>query len=348
MEKHNTNSFADLAIKHRKIKAEFFQHINILIDWSRIEVLIKRHYSKGKSATGRQSYSGLLLFKMLLLQTWYGLSDYELEDRVNDRISFSKFVGLSLEDSVPDHSVISRFRTALTRSNAFEALLQEVNMQLEKHQMIVRTGVIVDASITDTPRKPRSKKTYESVEDRNEENTQTPSKLVEKVQSHVDQDAKWTKKANKLRFGFKQHTAVDENGMVTAVVTTAANESDTKHLEAVIEKVPLNKRATVKADKGYKSTSNDKIISDLGLRNRIMHKASRNHPLTIHEAKFNKLISKTRFKVERTFGAMRRWFGAGTARYVGLAKMHTQHLIEAMAHNLYRAPGIAMSICKNS
>lgn len=348
MEKFNTSCFADLAVSHRKIKASFFQQIDILINWTKIELLIKRHYNKGKSASGRQSYSGLLLFKMLLLQTWYGLSDYELEDQVNDRISFSRFVGLSLEDSVPDNSVISRFRTVLTNANAFESLLQEVNSQLEEHRIIVRTGVIVDASITDTPRKPRGKKTYEAVEDRNEENTQGKVELVEHLQSHVDKDARWTKKANKLRFGYKQHTAVDENGMIMGVVTTAANESDTTHLKDVLDKTPLLPRATVKADKGYKSQSNDKILSEKNLKNRIMHKASRCHPMTQAEVRFNKLISKTRFKVERTFGAMRRWFGAGTARYVGIAKMHTQHLIEAMAHNLYRAPRIAMSICENS
>ncbi|HEY9222067.1 MAG TPA: transposase [Lutibacter sp.] len=55
------------------------------------------YYIKGKSASGRHSYNGLLLFKMCLLQTWYGLSDYEVEDRVNDSISFSYFCGLTID-----------------------------------------------------------------------------------------------------------------------------------------------------------------------------------------------------------------------------------------------------------
>ena len=85
-------------MEKRKIKSEFFEQINKLIDRGVISQAINKHYSKGNSATGRPSYDGLLLFKMTLLQTWYGLSDYELEDSVNDRISFSKFVGLSIED----------------------------------------------------------------------------------------------------------------------------------------------------------------------------------------------------------------------------------------------------------
>ena len=81
------DSICDL--RSRKIKRTFFTQINTLLDWSPIEKVIKHHYTKGKSATGKPSYSGLLLFKMSLLQTWYGLSDYEVEDRINDSISFS-------------------------------------------------------------------------------------------------------------------------------------------------------------------------------------------------------------------------------------------------------------------
>jgi len=77
-----------------------------------------------------------------------------------------------------------------------------------------------------------------------------------------------------------------------------------------------------------------------------MHKAHKNRPLTELQKKFNRLISKKRWVVERTFGGMRRWFRTEMARYVGLAKTHTQHLLEAIAYNLYRAPGIIMSNCQ--
>lgn len=347
MEKVQYNGFADVMVSHRKIKTEFFEQINILIDWKPIEMIIKRHYNKGVSATGRKSYPGLTLFKMTLLQVWYGLSDYELEDQVNDRISFSRFVGLPLDSDVPDHSIISKFRTALTKADAYEKLLNEINRQLEEHKILVRTGIIVDASITDTPRKPRGKKEYEAVEDRNEQSGKVETKLEEKIQPHVDQDAKWVKKNNRLRFGYKQHTGVDKNGLVLAVVTTSANKSDISHLGDVLKKVKLNRRASVEADKGYKSAENDRIIESYGYRNRIMIKAWRNKKLTDWQNRFNRLISKTRYKVERTFGSIRRWFKSGEARYVGLDKMHTQHLLEAIAHNLYRAPGIPISSSQN-
>ena len=130
--------------------------------------------------------------------------------------------------------------------------------------------------------------------------------------------------------------------MVLAVVTTPANESDMVHLLDVVDKAKMPSQAHVTADKGYCSKSNKDGLATRKLRSRIMHKATKSKKLTQREQQFNAAISKYRFKVERTFGSMKRWAGAGIARYRGLAKTHTQHLLEAMAHNLYRMPGLAV------
>lgn len=345
MEKQNQISFADLAVSRRRIKEDFFNQINLLIDWRPINNLINRHYKKGVSAVGRQSYPGLVLFKITLLQTWYNLSDYEVEDQVSDRISFGRFVGISLGDDVPDHSVISRFRTTMTDAKAYDKLLNKINKQLSKHQILVHTGVIVDASITDSPRAPKGKKTQEIVEDRNEDNGCVEVKLEPKLKPGVDKDGSWTKKAGRFRFGYKQHTGVDGNGLVLALTTTTAKESDTKNLKGVLDKIDLPKGATVEADKGYKSKENDELLKIGKFKNRILRKAYKNTPLTYREKQINKAISKTRYKVERTFGSMVSWFGAGVARYIGIEKMHTQHLMQAIAYNLYRAPRIIVPNC---
>ena len=157
MNKIELTSFADLAADKRKVKEVFFNQINSIINWEEIDQLIKRYYNKGFSAVGRPSYSGLLLFKITLLQTWYNLSDYEVEDQVNDRISFSKFLGLSLEDNCPDHSVISRFRTEMTKRKVYDKLLEK---------------------------------------------------------SGVDKEARWVKKRGRLHYGYKQHAATNEEGLV--------------------------------------------------------------------------------------------------------------------------------------
>lgn len=343
--------FADYMVQRRKIKSDFFNQINLLMDWRHVSNIINKYYQKGESVTGRPSYDGLVLFKMTLLQTWYGLSDYEVEDRVNDSISFSRFVGISLDSSVPDHSVISRFRTELTKTGAYDKLFKAMNKQLEKHKIIVKTGAIVDASIIDSPLRPKGKTTYTIEEDRSEEertalekdNENQQQLLIKKEQPGVDSEARWIKKAGKTRYGYKKHYVTDTEGLVVGVLTTPANVNEITNLEEVLDTAELPKKIHLYADKGYRSTKNEEVIKTKGLKSRVLHKAKKGQPLTEREKLRNKLIGKTRFKVERTFGGINRWFNSTYARYKGLAKMHTQNLMEAIAYNLYRSPGIVVS-----
>lgn len=135
----------------------------------------------------------------------------------------------------------------------------------------------------------------------------------------------------------------DENGLVLAEETTAANASDIRHLETPLQKANLPEGTPVYADKGYDSSENRDVLVRMRLKSRIMHKGSRGRKITGREQRVNACISKIRYKVERTFGSMHRWFRAGVARYVGLARTHAQHIMEAVAYNLYRSPGIIVS-----
>ncbi len=208
--------------------------------------------------------------------------------------------------------------------------------------------MIVDASITDTRRRSHSQKEYVVVEDRREgDNKEAADKafLKEQEKPNVDKGACWLKKSGKLHFGYKRHTVTDLNGQILSEETTTANESDIKHLRTPLEKANLPAQTPVYADKGYSSAENKEALKEMKLKNHIMHKATKNHPLSEREQKANVQISKVRYCVERTFGSIHCWFGGGVARYVGLAKTHGQHILEAIAHNLYRAPGIIMSNC---
>jgi len=340
-------SFADMIMGRRKVKEVFFNQINKVIDWQPLRVIIEKVYTKGNSDTGRPSYDSLVLFRTELLRVWYGLSDGEVEDQVNDRISFSRFVGLSMEDDVPDSTTVCRFRNILVEAKLYDSLLDEINRQLEDRGVLVKKGAIVDASVTDTNRRPRGQKEYEVVEDRCEDGKSdvANTKLVEKPGRGVDTEARWLKKAGKLHFGYKRHTVTNQEGLVLAEETTPANESDIKHLAAPIDKANLPQGTPVMADKGYDSAENREALVGRKLKSRIMHKATKSHKLSDRETSVNKAISKVRYKVERTFGSMHRWFGAGVARYVGLAKTHAQHIMEAIAYNLYRTPGIIVSNC---
>lgn len=231
----------------------------------------------------------------------------------------------------------------LTKVNAYEELFKEINRQLEEHEIIVKKGAIVDASIVDTPLKPKGKINHEVTKDREDLDE---VEVKKQYPSSVDKDASWVKKGGKLRFGFKKHYVTDEEGMVLGVATTKASTNEIANLDEVLDMADLPEGIPLKADKGYQSENNSKILKKRKLKNHILKKAKRNKPLTSWEKRFNKLVGKTRFKVERTFGGIKRWFGGGIARYRGIEKMHTQNLMEAMCYNLYRSPGIIASNCE--
>lgn len=343
IKKNNTISFADLGVEHRVIKVDLFERVNQLVDWDSIAQEISKHYTKGQSVDGRESYSGLILFKMLLLQTWYGISDEVVEEQIKDRISFSKFCLISMDEKVPDSTVLCRFRSCLAKANAYEALLTMINQRLIDGKVMLVKGVIVDASLTDTLRKPRGKKEYEVVEDRKEDDvyeSKNGVKVVVKIQKHVDTEAAWIVKAGKLHYAYKQHVATNQEGFVLGIHTTAGNASDIKNLGSTLDKIKIAPRTPVFADKGYASAENDTILITKKLKNRILNKAVKNKPLTEIEKQINKVISQTRYKIERTFGSIHKWFKAGIARYVGKIKMHGQHVMQAICYNLKRMPVI--------
>ena len=125
----------DCYVEKRIRKNTFFKQINTLIDWKEIDKEIVKVYKRGYSVDGRPAYSGLLLFKMLLPGIWYDLSDEKVEESVNDSLSMMRFCDLEIEDKVPDHSALSRFRTELTEKKSFDRLLKRINRQLVSHSL---------------------------------------------------------------------------------------------------------------------------------------------------------------------------------------------------------------------
>jgi IS5 family transposase len=336
-------SFSEFDVTRRTRKGNFLKQIDQLIDWNSIEKAIAVHYAPVCDAAGRPAYSGLLLFKMLLVGIWNGgLSDESVEDMANSNLHVMRFLGLSLEDDVPDHSVLSRFRTRLTAAKIWDGLLAEINRQIQAYNITVKQGCHVDASITQSPRKPKTKPAYEVVSDReerdDESNAQLEMRVIEVARPGVDTEARWVKKGDKSLFGYKQHTIVDGNGLVIAIETTAANCHDSKPLLDLLDKANIQPGTRIHADKAYSSQKHRDTLKSRGIKNGIQDKATKNNPLSPRQLQRNRLITKVRYVVERTFGSQVRWFNAKILRYCGLAKAHTWHILLAMAYNLKRLP----------
>jgi IS5 family transposase len=307
-------SLSDFDVKRRTRKGNFFNQIDQLIDWNPIEKAIAQHYAPASDAAGRPAYPGLLLFKMLLVGIWNGgLSDESVEDMANSNLHVMRFLGLYLEDEVPDHSVLSRFRTRLTAARAWDGLLEQINRQIQTYNITVTQGCHVDASITQSPRKPKTKPSYEVVTDRedrdDEGDAEAAMRVIEVVQPGVDVEARWVNKGGKSVFGYKQHTVVDNNGLVMAVETTAANQHDSKSLLALLDKAKIKPGTRIHADKAYCSQKHHEALKLQGYKNGIQNKAIKNKPLTQRQLHRNRLITKARYVVERTLAV----------RHVGLA-----------------------------
>ena len=262
---------------------------------------------------GRPGYRPLLMFKTLLLQSLYGLSDAETEEALCDRLSFRRFVGLSLEDEAPDHSTICRFRNLLVERGLLEKLFAELDKQLDEAGLILRRGTMLDATIIETTaRRPGD---------------HTPSS---------DPEARFTRKQGKAgsAFGYKAHVGVDEgSGLIRAVITTPANVNDTTPADDLI----LGDEKVVWADAAYHTHARQAALKARGIKPRLARRPNKHHPkLPPRLARYNQLIARRRAAVETTFATLKNRMGLRVIRYVGLAKATAQLLIAAMAFNLRR------------
>ena len=168
-------------------------------------------------------------------------------------------------------------------------------------------------------------------------------KQVVRRRKGTDEEARWVYKQKRYHYGYKKHCPTNVQGIVQKVITTAANRSDTKEFIPLLQGANIPQGTAVLADKGYACGENRSYLQTHHLQDGIMHKAQRNRALTEEEKQRNKAIGPIRSTIERTFGSIRRWFHGGRCRYRGLAKTHTQNILESIAFNLYRTPGIIMS-----
>lgn len=319
------------AARRAKRKTTFLDEIDRIIDWKPLERLMNKRLKRSADAVGNPAYPALVMFKILLLQRWYNLSDEAVEEGLIDRLSFVRFVGLSLDDEqVPDATTICRFRNSLLERNLYKRLLDKLNHQLERGGVLVREGSIVDASVVSSARRPT--KILDVLPTDREEPEVAPN--VTTTYSD-DADAAWLRKGRKAYYGYKMHVATDSrDGFVLGGHVTPANHSDIKELPRLLEEVALPPGGVVFADKGYSSASSREQVVRRGFWDGIMSKAQRNRPLSGVERKINRLISSVRSKVERVFGTFKRNYHLCRARYLGRDKVELEFHLVAMAFNL--------------
>jgi IS5 family transposase len=297
-------SLADYVVYARVPHNNTLDRLNALIDWQPLQKRMEALYDDG--GLGRPGWPVLVLFKALLLQTWYNLSDPATEEALADRLSFRRFAGLPLEEAVPDHSTLHRFRDRIEA--IMEELFDWVDQQLQTQGLILKRGTLVDATLILSAARPPA-----------------PG------QGSADGDATWAKKNGHSSYGSKGHLGVDQGSqLIRKADLTTAQPHDSHGLPRVI----CGDEEAVCADKAYFSQIS--FLEALGIAPLIMLQARKNHPLSPEAVAFNAAVGRIRRAIEKVFGTLKRHYGWGRCRYYSLKRNRVRFRIACLGYNLKR------------
>ena len=308
-------SLAEALLGGKVLGSGSLDRLSDLVKWYRFETVL---WPLRDGGPGRGAWPPLVMFRALLLQSLYGLSDRELEEALCDRLSFRRFCGLGLEDSVPDHTALCRFRNLLTQVGLADTLFAELDRQLEEAGVMLKRGTMLDATLIEAVSRPPT--------------ADRPS---------VDADAAITMRQGKrgFTFGYKAHVGVDEgSGLIRAVITTPANVNDTTPADRLMR----GDETAIWADAAYHTHARVARLKGEGTKPRIARRANKHHPVLPPRLRhYNRLIARRRAAVETTFATLKNRMKLKVIRYRGLAKATAQITMAAIAFNMRRWAAIA-------
>ena len=322
--------FFDVEKRLRKIdqNGDPLTRINELTDWELFRPVLKKARGERQYNAGAKGYDIVLLFKTLILQSLYNLSDDSTEFQILDRHSFGRFLGIGIGDKVPDATTIRLFREDLKDAGIIEELFSTFDTCLNEKGFRAMKGQIVDASIVNVPKQRNSR----------EENERIKAGGIpdwpENKKRRKDTDARWTKKNGKSYYGYKNHVAVDvKHKIVRAFEVTAASVHDSQVFEGLLTE---NTSKDVWADSAYRSEEHLKRLKALRYREHIQRKGCRNRPLTPWEQTGNRARSRTRSRIEHVFGVQAQRAGNLLLRTIGIARARVKIGLRNLAYNIDR------------
>ncbi|NMC60052.1 MAG: IS5 family transposase [Candidatus Methanofastidiosa archaeon] len=279
--------------------------INPLIDWECFRPIVREMFDNHSERGGRPNNDEIVMIKMLVLQSWYGLSDPELERQANDRISFQKFLGFP--ERIPDRSTVWAFRERLIDTGKDEKIWEELQRQIDSQGLKVKEGVVQDATfITADPG-------HQRVNEPRGPETKT----------RRNKDGEWTKKHGKSYYGHKLHTITDmDYGLIRRLETTTAEVHDSQ--------IDLSQQGeVVYRDRGYFGATCKGY-------NATMKRAVREHPLGIRDKLRNKRIAKKRSAWERPYAVIKNVFKSGHQIVTTTLRTHTKNIFSCFSYDLFQ------------
>ncbi len=290
------------------------------IDWKPFVPLIRRVFHDDKIVGGRPHTDELVVVRSMLLQSWYGLSDEELEFQCHDRLSFRNFLGFP--ESVPDFTTIWKIRDKLKQENVDALIWAELQKQLDKKGYEIKKGVVQDATFieADLGRKRYAKEKLDKKEGKE-------TVYTEKQKSHIDKDGSFSVKQGQVHYGYKNHIKTDvDNKLIRAIETTTAKVHDGE--------IDLVENGDIAAyrDKAYFG----KELKAKNVIDKTMIRGTRAGKINGSQKKRNKAIGRIRSPNERPFGVIKRIFGGGRTFVKTIERVSIKELFKAIAYNLYQ------------
>lgn len=285
-----------------------------------------------KNNAGAKPYDVVLLFKILILQRYYGLGDHQVEYQILDRTSFKAFLGLSTGDKVPDEKTVWSFRERVTKAGLVEELFAQFVGYLEAQELIFNQGRLVDASFTVAPRQRNTRDENKQIKEGKGDELWNDKPHKKK---HKDIDARWTKKNGATFYGYKNHAKVDtKSKFIKTYVVTDASVHDSQVLDDLLEE--KDKDQELHADSAYTGEAQDKIIANYQMKNRVHEKGYRNKPLSEEQKDNNTKKSKIRARVEHVFGFMEQSMNGLALKSVGIIRATGIIGLINLTYNLFR------------
>ena len=285
-----------------------------------------------KNNAGAKPYDVVMLFKILILQRYYGLGDSQVEYQILDRTSFKIFLGLETGDKVPDEKTVWSFRERITRTGLVEELFEQFTSFLEAQELIFNQGQLIDASFTVAPRQRNTREENKKI--KNGEGGDLWNDEPNK-KKHKDIDARWTKKNGETFYGYKNHAKVDtKSKFINTYTVTDASVHDSQALDDLLTE--KDKAQDLHADSAYTGEEQEKIIQKYGMNNKVHQRKYRNTPLTNKQKASNTNKSKIRARVEHVFGFMEQSMNGLVLRSVGIVRATGIIGLINLTYNLFR------------
>jgi IS5 family transposase len=327
--------FFDLTARYDALsqKGDPLEQLAQYIPWARFRKTLEKSLARSKRPKGgRPPFDAILMFKVLVLQALYNLSDDHTEYQIRDRLSFMRFLGLDLHQRIPDAKTIWLFRETLAQAGVVDTLFTQFDAYLAGQGLQARGGQLIDASLIPVPkqRNTREENVMVKAGECPADWEAQPAKRRQK-----DTEARWTKKHGVSHFGYKNHVNVDKRHKLIRryTVTDAA-----VHASQVLEEVLQSKAAgrDVWADAAYRSEEIEIQLKKRKLRSRIQYKGYRDKPLTAKQTQTNQRRSRIRARVEHVFGHHVMAMGGKLIRTIGRVRAVAKIGLKNLTYNFQR------------